>query len=231
MINSTKKDLRLFLYSTLLLFLSTFIIFAILKYGIPSVGLIYSFLSKKEITDADQYSQFIPKPIIYSSIQATNSAEVSLSGKSFIDGKVIFFLNGKKNKQIETAKNKEFSISLILNEGENNIYAVAQNNQGRNSNPSDTLVISLKTTPPLLEILSPTNGSSFFGEKQKKLQITGKTDENSTVFVNDRQVIVQKEGNFTHTYHLWEGENKIKIIVYDAFGNKTENEISVFYAP
>lgn len=232
MIRSSKKNLKLFIFSTLLFFLSTVLIFSIIKFGVPFIVYIHSlFLNKKEETQADQYSQFVPKPIIHYPFEATNSSRIEINGKSFIDGTLNIFCSGEKADSLKILKNEDFLIFVNLNEGENNIYGVVQNNQGKNSPPSETLVVTLKTTSPALEIISPASNSHFYGDKQKKVQIIGKSDEDATVFVNDRQTITDKISNFNSIFTLSEGENMIKITAQDKFGNKTEVDLTLFFTP
>ena len=204
-------------------------VLGIIKLGIPLIDLIYNLLNKNT-KETNFSSSLIPAPVIYFPLEATNSAEINVTGRSFFDGEVILFLNGEKTQQLKVSKDSDFSFSADLKEGENQIYAVLKDSQNRTSLPSSSLKIYLKTNPPNLEIYFPKDNLSFSGNRQRILKISGKTEENCQVFVNDRQAVTQKDGNFNYNFSLSEGENKIKIISKDSFGNQTEKEITVLYA-
>jgi len=233
MFGSKNKNLKSISYSTVLLLLSFALMFAIFKYGIPFVGLIYSlFLGKNPseqfITDSQN---IVPKPILYSTIEATNSANFYLEGKSFVDGKTIFYLNGTKIEEIESEKNLLFRIPVRLKNGENTLYAQSVNKNEFTSGPTEPLIITFDTTSPVLEISSPSTDTQFYGEKERNITIVGKTDENSSVYINDRQAVVDKGGNFDFNLILQEGENKIKVQAANIYGNSSETELIVFFQP
>ncbi len=132
---------------------------------------------------------------------------------------------------ITVTKNEGFSIDIVLNEGENSIYAISENSGGKSSLPSSTLLIVYDNLPPELEINFPADNTNFSGKNQKNITLEGKTEPESQVYVAGHLVILDGESKFSYQISLNEGENKIKIEVFDKAGNKTEKEITVFYSP
>jgi len=231
MINHKRKKIKIFLSSTILIFLSLVIIFSIIRFGIPLVTFISSFFSRKSTNGSKQSIEFIPPPYLFSPYQATNSAEFNIVSKSYIEGKIKVYLNGEFIKDIKTEKSEESTILIELQEGENNIYLISQNNKGEESTPSESLIVQLDTIPPDLEISTPAEGTTFSGNEQKYVQIIGKTEEDATVFVNDHQAVNERNGEFSLSYPLSEGENKLKAKAEDKAGNISEKEFTVFFTP
>ena len=83
--------------------------------------------------------------------------------------------------------------------------------------------------PPDLEINQPGENETVY---QSNLEIKGKTESSEIkITVNDRLVVLEKEGEFNYLYELSEGENLIKVIAQDSAGNETEKELAVTYRP
>lgn len=72
---------------------------------------------------------------------------------------------------------------------------------------------------PRLVISSPEPNAIV---RQSDLEIIGKSDADSTVFVNGELVALDREGNFQTKVSLFQGENKISIEAVSRRGQKTE---------
>lgn len=59
------------------------------------------------------------------------------------------------------------------------------------------------------------------------ISVTGTTEKNVNVIVNDQELISNTDGTFKTTVLLDEGENYISIVAYDDLGNSAEREIMV----
>lgn len=79
---------------------------------------------------------------------------------------------------------------------------------------------------PPLSVSSPKNNSIV---SSQTIVITGKTDSNSAVFVNNQTASVDKDGKFTKTITVFPGNVKIVIKVVNNFGKTTvmERQIEV----
>ncbi len=73
---------------------------------------------------------------------------------------------------------------------------------------------------PPLDVNSPRNDQVF----SKSVAITGKTDPNSTVFVNEEPVSLDKDGNFTKKIDIFPGKAIIRIKAINRLGKSTEIE-------
>lgn len=230
MIGSRKNQIKGLLLSFVFILLSFLVIFLLLKFSIPLIVNLSSLVfSLRKDNQVEENSKIIPPPILFSSFEATNSALFVLKGKVFVDGKIIIFKNSEQIKEIAPTEEKYFSTDVSLNEGDNLFYAISETKENQNSQPSEPLLINLDTITPELEISSPLNETVFSGENQKNIIISGKTEKDAFVFVNDRKVIISKEGGFSASFTLQEGENKIIVSAFDPAGNKAETELTLFF--
>ncbi|HNP89369.1 MAG: Bacillopeptidase F precursor [Microgenomates group bacterium ADurb.Bin219] len=227
--NKKYQKNNLFSSSTGLILISFALIFLFLKFGILLVINLTSFVFKFNPSQQSPANEIVPRPLLYYDYEATNSSAIVVNGKSFSEGKVKLVLNGKNYQSLETDKNSEFSLSLSLPEGKNEIYAVAENKNGQTSSPSEILVVLTDLTSPSLEILSPANESHLTGNNQRTVTLSGRTDENAIILVNNRRAILKKDGFFEFSYYLSEGENKITVSAKDEAGNITEKELLLFF--
>lgn len=78
--------------------------------------------------------------------------------------------------------------------------------------------------PPLLIIFEPVSGTIT---KKEKIKISGKTEKDGIVFIDEKNIPLDSEGKFSAEIKLKKGENRIKIIAKDTAGNTTEKEIIV----
>lgn len=63
-------------------------------------------------------------------------------------------------------------------------------------------------TPPYLEVTSPSEDIKI---SENFIEITGQTEPEATVFINEKEVFLDPEGNFKATLDLQKGLNYIKI--------------------
>jgi len=75
-----------------------------------------------------------------------------------------------------------------------------------------------------LEIISPKNNLTVSTET---ITIVGKTKPYAEVFVGEKELLADSQGNFRVEYQLNEGENEIVIVVNDERGNYAEKTLRV----
>ncbi len=71
---------------------------------------------------------------------------------------------------------------------------------------------------PPLEIDSPKENEIFFSQN---VVVSGKTDSNATVYINNSLVSLDQQGSFKKNLEFFEGKGTIQIIVVNRFGRKT----------
>lgn len=159
---------------------------------------------------------------------ATNSALLDITGNAEPGSTIILTLNGKETEKLTDSNGDfEFADFRIL-EGKNNIVGYAKDGADNKSNEKSITVL-LDTKPPKLEITSPESAEKQITGGEAKTEIKGKTDEITSVKLNNLRTSVDDNGEFTYNYPLKEGDNEIKISVEDQAGNKTEKLIKINY--
>ncbi|HCC08850.1 TPA: hypothetical protein DEP81_02600, partial [Candidatus Woesebacteria bacterium] len=121
----------------------------------------------------------------------------------------------------------QFSFGVTLQDGINTFAATATDQSGNQSQKSDDHQITFDKKTPDLEITSPSDGSSYFGSNQRQITITGKTETDAKVTINDRIISVDDSGIFQYTTTLNEGSNTFNVKSTDQAGNTTEKNISL----
>ncbi|OGG31004.1 hypothetical protein A3I51_06130 [Candidatus Gottesmanbacteria bacterium RIFCSPLOWO2_02_FULL_38_8] len=191
-----------------------------------AIGL--SLIGGRNTTINETTSINVMTPVVEPLPSATNSAMISIYGFSEKDRKILVLVNGREEATTDTGKEEKFKFNNIkLSEGENKIEVVAKYQDKRST--ATEFFITYKKEPPKLEIAEPTDGQTIMGEA--KINITGSTDSGNKVSINDRLVIVDRNGNFTYPITLSAGENIFNFKAEDDAGNSKQLEIKVNYSP
>lgn len=169
-------------------------------------------------------------PILESVPQATNSAEFAVKGFSQEAGEVEIYVNDILKKTASTNSKGDFDIEVNLFVGDNKIRAKSIDSNGVKSEFSKEIEVTYKKAKPILKVDQPEDGKHFSGD-DKKITISGKTDPENELRINDRWAVVNSNGNFYFQFSLSEGENKLKIVVRDLAGNTATIDRTVTYSP
>src|SRR3989344_3157332 len=162
---------------------------------------------------------------------ATNIAEIDVKGYSTPGSKVKLFLDGQEIEIIDASSEGDFTFKNVsLGLGINSLYAKSIDSEDRESLPSKTFRITYDNEKPTLNVSEPEDGKTIQGG-EKKIKITGNTEVNAEVFVNDAQIIIDKDGNFSSDQNLNDGENIFTIKSVDPASNITEISRRVVYQP
>lgn len=160
---------------------------------------------------------------------ATNSATLAVTGTGTPGAIIILYVNEAEAKKLTVPSDGRFTVSAIkVLEGQNTVSAKLTDEKQNLSDLSNVLTVTVKRSPPSLEVTSPAPNATITGD-QNKVDVSGKAEEESTVTVNDRFVVVQSDGSFFYTVPLNEGDNVLKVIASDAAGNQTIVERKVTY--
>ncbi len=215
-------------------FLSVVLIIALLIFGLPTLIKLSVWVSEKKSSSAptEKSDTLAPNSPTFAYInEATKSSTLSFKGYAEPKTTIEIVLNGQKAKETLTDSEGEFIVKgLTLKTGTNKIKARAIDEEDNQSDFSQTLTVILDNTAPLLEISFPHDGDKFF-DKDKEIDIQGKTEEENTLYVNGRLASIDSSGNFSLHYELDEGDNKLKFEITDKAGNQTQKEITVSYSP
>lgn len=161
-----------------------------------------------------------------------NLSLFSVSGFANNGVDIIILINDEEAKKVLADASGRFEAKdLKLQEGENKISAQAVSVNGQKSQPAKVISIVFDKTPPELAITEPIDGAEFKGSEQTWVVVSGATEPNCLITINEHQAIVDLEGNFRFQLRLSEGENPLKITAKDEAGNETVVELTVKYLP
>lgn len=168
-------------------------------------------------------------PVLDAPVEATNSAAITITGRGQADLTFILYVNEKEYKKIPVPKDGNVTIdNVTLTEGNNSISAKLSDDKGNLSDLSNVVTIIQKKGKPILDISTPEDGATVFGDK-RSVTVSGKTDPENGIRVNDRLAVVRNDGSFDFVFTLSEGQNTLKIIATDTAGNETSVERKVTY--
>lgn len=213
--------------------LTIFLIIAIIFWGIPSLIKVAVFLgdvrsSSQPISGEDKIPP--PPPVLQPLPKATHSASIRIEGFAEEGSTVVLFLNGAQTQETVVESDGEFLFNRVgLNFGENEIYSKATDSSGNESKKSTLFIVDQDNEAPSLVVESPVDGESFFGFSKRNIRIKGSTEENTTLFINGAFVLTSRDGSFSYSYTLSEGENIISIIAKDQADNQTEEKLTVTF--
>lgn len=210
-----------------------FIVFALIKFGMPLLINFSLLLTGKDTGDfkSQNSASFVPPPVLDPLFDATNSAQIKISGKATKDETIKLYVNGELTDNVKVKDDNGFEFkNVTLKDGENSIRTKAQRENKEESDFSQQIIVVYKKDSPSLTIDSPSDGQSFLKD-ENSVNVSGKTDLEAKVTVNDFWAIVDDLGQFSYNLSLKIGENQIKIVATDIAGNKTQKEIKVSYSP
>lgn len=168
-------------------------------------------------------------PIVSAPINATNSAELKITGYGEPESFVIFVINGEKQEKVTISEEGSFEVPIILEDGENKISAYSIDEAKNESSTTKDYITLFDNKAPSIEIIEPADGSKFETRANQSISINGKTDEDEVgtkIYINDRVVFPKADGSFSYTYRLNEGENKLEIRAQDKAGNSNKLEVT-----
>lgn len=178
----------------------------------------------------DDLSITLGPPVLNIPNESVNTSEIDIKGYANPNSKVKIFVDDQEVKIVDVTEDGSFNaqgISLAL--GTNNIYGKTIDENGKESLPSKTFKIIYDNEKPSLSISEPDDNKQIQGER--KLKISGKTETGVQVFINNTQVIVDAEGNFSTIVSLNDGENNFNIKAQDSASNTEEVSRKVTYTP
>lgn len=225
--NNSKKTLIFSLLGIVL------IIVLIAVFGMPFLEKFAELTSKDdtETNAVEEETVLVLPPDFNATFEATNSAEISLSGSAEEGDSVKLYQNGRLIDEVKVKPNKTFTISGIEMKDGENVFKIKALKDKKESKFSDPLTILYRKDAPKLSVDYPSEGQGIGNKDGDRLQIEGTTDPDVNVTINGFQAVVDDEGKFKYVLPIKGGENSIKVVATDAAGNKTELERKFTYNP
>ena len=225
-----KKDTKQAIFFAIL---TVVVLILIVVFGVPSLIKLAIFFGdvRSSNTPIEQKDSSIglQPPTLSLFYEATRSANIDIKGYGLADSKIKLYINGRSMATDTNLKGDFIFRSVNLSEGENKIEAttIMDNEE---SKPSRTISIIYGNQAPDLIIDTPKEGQKYF-DFDKDATILGLTEVNASLYINDRLVIVDRDGSFESKVRLIDGENKIMLKAIDQAGNQTEKELILKYFP
>lgn len=215
--------------AVLFLLLVLGLIWAIIQWGVPVLARLAIFLGDlKSSTQQVEINDTVPPvpPQLASLPTATPSATVAVKGFAEAGTTVKIWLNGQETAVVVANNQGEFVVNKLgLIQGENKIWAVAQDAAGNTSQNSAVMRVMVDDQVPQLTLMAPTEGTMT---ADTSIEVRGKVSEvEIEVRVNGRFVSVNNSGEFSTRVTLNSGDNLITVTVVDRAGNKTETSLTV----
>lgn len=201
--------------------------------GIPLLGKFTAFVSdlgksNKSISGTDTTPPAPPRFDTFP--EFTNNTRVTISGNSEAGVTVKVAFNGKEQETL-TDKDGNFSFDFPLNSDKNTFSAIAIDAAGNMSQRTKEYNITFDNKAPDLTIDKPSDGSQFFGSKQRQVSIEGSTEMGVELSINDRVVLVEDDGKFQFSTSLNDGANVFNIKSVDQAGNSTDKTLTLNFSP
>lgn len=161
----------------------------------------------------------VPSPVITSPVDGThtNNANLIVTGRAAKGVTVTVLRNGTEQAST-VADGGEFTVTVALVEGENELTAVATAN-GDVTDPSEPVRVYLDLSSPELTVSAPTDGLKW---NRGDITVSGRASDNLghvSVLVNGTSAPVAGDGTFSLRMLVNEGENEIVITAADRAGN------------
>lgn len=217
---ATKTALLYVVLTALFLFLLT-------KYGSAAVTAVTGLFGREDQV-IEENSALVPVPQMDILPEITNKQSLTVTGQAEPGGTLRFTLNGEKRDVLANSSGA-YSTDFTLHDGDNTVRVQAVDSKGNTSREISAQVV-LDTKEPNLTINTPSDTVSFKGKKEQNLTITGTTDPDAKITVNDRIAIVNTDGTFSITFSLNEGENQFSITATDEAGNQKQEAKTVTYS-
>lgn len=223
-----KKQIMFFGFAIIALL---FIFFQFGPYLLNLSGSFMSGLNKPSDKIIANENNTLETPFINSIPEATNSARIHIQGTSvYSDAQVELYVNGSSFDDITLSDDQKFTFKDVnLREGAN-IIKVRVKKGDLASDFSRNYIVEYSAGDTKLEVSSPTEGATF-GRGDQTINVTGKTDPDSSISVNGSVAVVDADGNFSYFLSLSDGDNTISIDAQSAGGKTTNKSIKVTYKP
>ena len=192
---------------------------------IINASLFISGIGKTAVQETGQDDDILLAPELYDIPDATNSANLKISGAAPAESLVILYVNDEEQDRFNVDEDS-FESTLSLEEGKNTVYAQTENTKGDRTKDSETFVVYYISKKPELSIDAPGDGTKT---NDTEIIVSGTVSKDASVKINLAPVVVGPDGKFSGSVRLREGENLIKVSAQDFAGNEIIKEIKVIF--
>jgi len=218
----------------LYIFVAIIAVIALIFWGVPALANWASlFFENDDPGIVDEFELAPTPPVIFDIPESTPSARIDVEGIAQPGVEVALYLNNVEYEKKVTDDTGSFTFDRVsLDQGENFIYAISIAKSGKESEKSKSYSINVDNTPPSVEISSPENGTEFYGDTERLVEIQGTvSDDAYNLFIGGRKAIINSDKSFNLRYQLQEGAQEIEIVVSDKAGNESKSSLSLSWRP
>jgi hypothetical protein len=212
------------------LLLSLIFIVVMAKWGAPMLLDLVANGGGSRIGGGEENDVIPPQKPVFSALpEATNSAQVKISGFTEAGAEVTLWLNENNAETVKADETGGFDFNPTLTKGNNELYARAKDESG-NESVSNTEKIVYDDEPLKIALDKPTPGQTFYGSTEQNMEIAGSVNKpDARIYINGSYISADSEGVFNQRLKLTEGENKITISSRDKAGYEDQTELTVTY--
>lgn len=178
--------------------------------------------TESQVRQTEQLSAINIDPIP----SATSSSTIIFSGSALSFDSLEIYLNDEKRDEI-TISDTFISEVQGLEKGSNTLYFIAKSSKTKKTEKTQEFDIVFKDEKPKLEVSEPGENART---NKEDIRITGSTDREVTIRINNQPIVVDAEGKFTTLFRLKDGENKIEVTAEDIVGNQEKKSLTVTYS-
>lgn len=208
------------------------LLFIFVQFGPAILNYSGSFVSGKP-TDKIVANEIntLETPFINSIPEATNSAHIIIQGTSaYSDAQIELYINDNNFDDAPLSDDQKFIFKDVkLREG-SNIVKVRVKKGDLMSDFTRNYIVTYNPGDTKLELSNPADGATF-GRGDQTINVTGKTDPDSSISVNGSRAVVDENGNFSSYVNLSDGENTISVDAVSAGGKTINKTVKVTYKP
>lgn len=228
---TAQKSKRNFIISLILILVFSYLALTwILPNFIAVIGSVKNFINPTQKKPNLENQVSLAPPVLNIPYEATNTAQINIQGYSTPNLKVKLFVDDQDKQTTDVSSDGTFNFENIeLSLGTNNIYGKTHDDGGNESLASKTIRIIFDNEKPILELSEPEDGKKIQGER--KVKFAGKTEIGAKVYINDSQVIVDKDGNFSSDQSLNDGDNNFTVRAQDSASNTNEVSRRINFTP
>lgn len=195
-------------------------------------GLIRVSIAMKGIGQESKGDTLPPRvPVFSAPPEATNSAQISLTGFGESETEIYLVQNGTAAGNTRADSEGAFRFEINLEEGENALAMYARDENGNESSLSREVSIEFDQKPPELVWDKPEDNAVIRNLREQQVTVSGQVSEQSTVYLNDRIISVNSDGKFEASFQLQQGDNEVTLKAIDRAGNSVEQKRTVSFRP
>lgn len=213
------------------LVLSGALIFATITWVLPTfingLSFVMNVVKPNAPINAKSIKTSLAPPVLNIPYEATSTAVINVAGYAISKTKVQIFVDEKVAGETQSGEDGSFEVKNVsLNLGANSIFGKTVEEETE-SLPSKTIKVFFDNEKPILDIYEPGDNTEVHGDK--KIKVSGKTEKQAKVFVNDQRLITNSDGIFSLDYPLQDGENILTVKAEDEALNFTEIQRRVIF--